>query len=207
MEQYTNKEKEDILNRYKELFKSGKVNSINEFIKRQKDFLNIGRELKYPTFYKWTKKREDIKDLKAEPVQESKNHKSYEDRKEKQKEEEKEEVEIEEKKEEEELELEKRIENVDRIKTENPDSKENQKKKKSEEVIEKTKSSFNINKLYIAGGILIFGFGTVFLLNRNKKKNKEVVKNDVQSRRFEEEQQERRKQSSWGTRYSTAGDY
>ena len=202
MEQYTNKKKEEILNQYKELFNSGKVKSINEFIKRQKELIDLDRELKYPTFYKWTKKRKDIKNLKAEPVQESKNHKSYEDRKEKQKEEEKEEVKKEEEKE---LELEKRIEEVDRIKTKNPESKENQ--KKSNKIKEEVKSTFNYNKLYIAGGILIFGFGTVFLLNRNKKKNKEVVKNDVQSRRFEEEQQERRKQSSWGTRYSTAGDY
>ena len=200
-EHYSDSEKEEILDKYKKLFEEEKVLSMNEFINRQDELLDMDRELKYSTFYKWANKREDIKNLKADPVQETKYHKSYKNRQE----EEQEKEEDPETEEEENLELEKRIEEVDRIKTKNPESKENQKEEK-QEITEKVKSKVNPTKLYIAGGVLIFGIGSIFLMNKLSTKKKEV-ENDVQSRRIEQEKRAERQQKDEFSRYSTPADY
>ncbi|MFW6001666.1 MAG: hypothetical protein ACOCQE_04765 [Halanaerobium sp.] len=170
--------KEKALDRYKELFQSGEVTSINEFVDRQRELLDLEEDqtFSYSTFYRWTRKREDLKDLKGEPVQLTKNHKRLE------KEVDQQEKEVDEG-EENELEIKNRIENLDRIETENPESKEEQKEENTE-IIEKVKSNINYNKLAIAGGITAAGLLTIFLISRSKKKkkNKEVINPDVKTR-------------------------
>lgn len=181
-----NEIKDQALDRYKELFQSGEVSSINEFVERQRELLDIeeNQTFSYSTFYRWTKKREDLKDLKGEPVQKTKYHKRLE-KEEQEKEVDQEEKEVDE--EEKEVELEKRIEDLDRIETENPDSKKEQKEEEKTEIVEKVKSNINYNKLAIAGGITAAGLLTIFLINR-KSKNKEVINPDVKTRQREQEQ-------------------
>jgi hypothetical protein len=199
---YSQEYKDYILNLYKKEFEAGNVTSINDFVnnypeeKIKEEFKEEFSRMTYMGFYKWTKKRDDLEGMKGEPVQKTKNHEKQSAGEVKEEvEEEKEEVEGGE-----ELELEKRIEEVDRIETENPESKEN--RKKSEEVVEKTSSKLNIDssKLYIGAGVLSAVVLAFMLYSKFKNnKNKEVVP-DVQQRQQTAET-ERQK-----SRYPTPGE-
>jgi hypothetical protein len=196
---YSDQQKNKFLDKYKELFLNNDISSLNEFIDRQDEFMDLDRELKYSTFYKWSKRRDDTKDLKAEPVQQTKNHDNYKLHKSVKNQEGKEEK-GEEKGEEKEgktggdklMNLEKRIEEVDRIETKNRESKDNQDKK------DQVKNKFNFNKLYVGVALIIFTGLSIFFINKSSK-NKEVINTDDKTGKKQREKGKRK--------YSRPQDY